>query len=43
MKLICEQLEDVEFICENTKTGKNYFIEGVFMKANVKKKWPAIS
>ena len=36
MKLICEQLEDVEFICENTKTGKNYFIEGVFMQANVK-------
>ena len=36
MKLICEQLEDVEFICENTKTGKNYFIEGIFMQANVK-------
>ena len=36
MKLICEQLEDVEFICEETKTGKNYFIEGVFMQANVK-------
>jgi len=36
MKLICEQLEDVEFICESTKKGKNYFIEGVFMQANVK-------
>ena len=36
MKLICEQLDDVEFICEATKTGKNYFIEGVFMQANVK-------
>ena len=36
MKLICEQLEDVEFICEDSKTGKNYFIEGVFMQANVK-------
>ena len=36
MKLICEQLEDVEFICEDTKKGKNYFIEGVFMQANVK-------
>ena len=36
MKLICEQLEDVEFICENSKTGKNYFIEGIFMQANVK-------
>ena len=36
MKLICEQLEDVEFICEDSKTGKNYYIEGVFMQANVK-------
>ena len=36
MKLICETLEDVEFICESTKKGKNYFIEGVFMQANVK-------
>ena len=36
MKLICEELDDVEFICEATKTGKNYFIEGVFMQANVK-------
>ena len=36
MRLICEQLEDVEFICENSKTGKDYFIEGVFMRANVK-------
>jgi len=37
MKLICEQLEDVEFICETSKAGKkNYFIEGIFMQANVK-------
>ena len=36
MKLICEQLDDVQFICEDTKKGKNYFIEGVFMQANVK-------
>ena len=36
MKLICEQLTDVEFICEDSKKGKNYFIEGVFMQANVK-------
>ena len=36
MRLICETLEDVEFICENSKTGKDYFIEGVFMQANVK-------
>ena len=37
MRLICETLEDVEFVCESTSTGgKNYFIEGVFMQANVK-------
>ena len=36
MRLICEQLEDVEFICEDSTKGKNYFIEGVFMQANVK-------
>ena len=36
MKLICAELDNVEFICEATKTGKNYFIEGVFMQANVK-------
>ena len=36
MRLICEQLEDVEFICEASAKGKDYFIEGVFMQANVK-------
>ena len=36
MKLICEELNDVEFICETSKTGKNYYIEGIFMQANVK-------
>ena len=36
MKLICEELDNVEFICEASKTGKNYFIEGIFMQANVK-------
>ena len=36
MKLICETLEDVEFICEDSAKGKNYFIEGIFMQANVK-------
>ena len=36
MKLICEELDNVEFICEASKTGKNYYIEGVFMQANVK-------
>ena len=37
MRLICEELDDVEFICETSKRGeKNYFIEGIFMQANVK-------
>ena len=36
MRLICETLEDVEFICEGSGKQKNYFIEGVFMQANVK-------
>ena len=36
MRLICETLEDVEFICEDSKTGKDYYIEGIFMQANVK-------
>jgi hypothetical protein len=36
MRLICEQLENVEFICEGAGKAKNYFIEGVFMQANVK-------
>ncbi len=36
MKLICEELDNVEFICEASKTGKNYFIEGVFMQSEVK-------
>ena len=36
MRLICEELDDVEFICEDSKKGKNYFIEGVFMQADVK-------
>ena len=26
MRLICEQLEDVEFICEGAGKAKNYFI-----------------
>ncbi len=36
MRLICETLENVEFICEGAGKAKNYFIEGVFMQANVK-------
>jgi len=36
MRLICETLEDVEFICEGSGKEKDYYIEGVFMQANVK-------
>ena len=36
MRLICEHLEDVEFICEDSGKEKKYYIEGVFMQANVK-------
>lgn len=37
MKLIREQIEDVNFLIEETKAGKkNYFIEGVFCQAEQK-------
>ena len=36
MKLISEEATNVEFLTESTKTGKNYFIEGVFMQAETK-------
>jgi len=36
MKLISEEATNVEFLTEATKTGKNYFIEGVFMQAETK-------
>ena len=36
MKLITEELTDVEFLTEGTEKQKKYFIEGVFMQANVK-------
>jgi hypothetical protein len=37
MKLIAEQLENVDFLTEETKDGKkNVFIEGVFLQSNVK-------
>ena len=36
MRLIFETLEDVEFICEGSGKEKDYYIEGVFMQANVK-------
>ena len=36
MRLISEEATNVEFLTEATKTGKNYFIEGVFMQAETK-------
>ena len=37
MRLISEEVTNVEFLTEATKSGgKNYFIEGIFMQANTK-------
>ena len=37
MKLITENIENVEYITEETKDGeKNYTIKGIFMQADVK-------
>jgi len=36
MKLITEQIQDVQVLVENTSTGKNYFIEGIFMQSETK-------
>ena len=37
MRLISEEVTNVEFLTEATKGGgKNYFIEGIFMQANTK-------
>jgi len=36
MKLICEQVENVKYIVENTESkGKKYRIEGVFMQGDI--------
>lgn len=35
MKLICEQIENVKYIVEAKETGRNYFIEGIFMQADI--------
>lgn len=35
MKMFVEMVEEVEFVTESTKTGKNYFVEGVFMQADI--------
>jgi len=36
MKLITEELTDVEFLTEGTEKQKKYFIEGIFMQGDVK-------
>ena len=36
MKLITELTESVECLVETTDTGKNHFISGIFMQANIK-------
>ena len=37
MKLISEQIQDVEYICEEKEDGgKNYKIKGIFMQADIK-------
>ena len=36
MKLIREEITDIEFVTEETNDKKNYFIKGVFMQADLK-------
>ena len=36
MKLIREEIEQVEFIVENKNGKKSLFIEGVFLQGNIK-------
>ena len=36
MKLITENIEDVEYITEGSGTSKNHFIQGIFLEGNVK-------
>lgn len=36
MKLITEQIEDIRVLCESLNGRKTYFIEGIFMQANIK-------
>ena len=38
MKLIREEINDVNFLREEKDGKKDYFIEGVFMQSNVKNK-----
>ena len=37
VKLISEEIQDVEYICEQKEDGKkNYKIKGIFMQADIK-------
>ena len=36
MKLIAEEITQVDFLCEEKEGKKNYFIEGVFLQAELK-------
>ena len=36
MRLIAEEITTVDFICEDKEGKKNYFIEGVFLQAELK-------
>ena len=38
MRLIAEQITKAEFILEENEGRKNYFIEGVFLQAELKNK-----
>lgn len=36
MKLIAEEITQVDFLCEESEGKKNYFIEGIFLQAELK-------
>ena len=37
MRLIAEEINNVDFLCEEKEGKKNYFIEGIFLQAELKK------
>ena len=36
MRLIAEEIESVDFLCEEKEGKKNYFIEGIFLQSEIK-------
>ena len=36
MRLIAEEITNVDFLCEENEGKKNYFIEGVFLQSEIK-------